>query len=153
MCQNPSFWITCFHRKYFLSLTYVSHIHIKRIRDVTSNFISCLHSYIVYGPERGVLFIEVAWIGACSFVIWTLINSLLSEMRESQWLGYTDENTWLITSSSELFRVRSDFSCLAMWRKSENYFQTKESLDNSRDHSKHFSSEIKTTKPEEFRLL
>lgn len=55
-----------------------------RIRDVTSHFVSCPHSNIVDGPERGVLFIEVARIGARISVIWTLINLFFSEMKESQ---------------------------------------------------------------------
>lgn len=62
-----------------LSLTYVGHIHIMRIRAVTSHFISCLDSNIVYGPERSVFFIKVARIGACSSVIWTFINLFFSE--------------------------------------------------------------------------
>lgn len=87
-------------QKCFLSVTYVGHIHIMRIRDVTSHFICCFHSNIVYGPERGVLSIEVAWIGACSSVVWTFINLFFSEMKESPWLDYVITETvtpgWLL---------------------------------------------------------
>lgn len=61
-----------------LSLTYVSHIHIKWIWCTASHLVSGDYCDDVYFPYGSVLLAEETGVGATGFVVWTFMGGFLS---------------------------------------------------------------------------
>lgn len=62
----------------FLPLTYVSHVHVKFIRETASHLVSGIDHHDVCPPHGGVLLAKVAGVGPTSYVVWTFMQECLS---------------------------------------------------------------------------